>query len=83
MALGALAGLACVSAIGAATTLVVMAMHDSEPAETVVAYNRECTVVAWKSGSVYCFRSNSLAGGADKSARRGPVVTQTVADAGR
>src|SRR5690349_24894885 len=57
MVLGVVAALACVSAIGAATTLVVMAMHDSAPAETVARYDRDCAVVAWKSGSIHCFRT--------------------------
>ena len=57
MALAAVAGLACVSAIGAATTLVVLAVNDSQPAETVALYERECAVVARKSGSIHCFRS--------------------------
>ena len=57
IALGVVAALACVSAIGAATTLVVMAMNDSHPAEAVVPYDRECAVVAWKSGSIHCFRT--------------------------
>src|SRR5258706_5366846 len=83
MVLGVLAVIACVSAIGAATTLVVMAMNDSEPAEAVSLHDRDCAVVAWKSGSVYCFRSNGMASSADKPARRGPVVIQPVADAGR
>jgi hypothetical protein len=57
MALGVVAALACVSAIGAATTLVVMAMNDSEPAQAVASYERDCAVVAWKSGSIHCFRT--------------------------
>jgi hypothetical protein len=57
MVLGAIAVLACVSAIGAATTLVVMAVNDPEPARAVVRYDRECAVVAWKSGSIHCFRN--------------------------
>ena len=57
MALAAVAALACVSAIGAATTLVVMAVNDSEPAQPVARYDRECSVVAWKSGSIHCFRT--------------------------
>jgi hypothetical protein len=81
MALGVVAVLACVSAIGAATTLVVLAMNDPEPAEAVVPHDRDCAVVAWKSGSVYCFRS--MAGSADKPARSGPVIIQPVADATR
>ena len=61
IALGAVAALACVSAIGAATTLVVIAVNDSKPVEAVVPYDRECSVVAWKSGSIHCFRTMAQA----------------------
>src|SRR6185503_3715179 len=57
MALAAVAALACVSAIGAATTLVVLAVNDQQPADPVVLYERECALVAWKSGSIHCFRN--------------------------
>ena len=56
-ALAAVAALACVSAIGAATTLVVFAVNDPQPAEPVVLYERECALVARKSGSIHCFRT--------------------------
>lgn len=56
-ALAAVAALACVSAIGAATTLVVLAVNDPQPAEPVALYERECALVARKSGSIHCFRT--------------------------
>ena len=54
LALGAITALACVSAIGAATTLVVLAAN-GEP-EALPTHERECALVAWKSGEVHCFR---------------------------
>jgi len=73
MALGAITALACVSAIGAVTTLVVMAMG-TEP-EAVRPHDRDCAVVAWKSGEVHCFRG--VFAGADRSERGDlAVVTQ-------
>ena len=72
MVAGAVAALACVSAIGAATALVVLALEASEPAGATAPNNRDCAVVAWKSGSVHCF--HSVAGGANKLARGDAVV---------
>jgi len=73
IALGAITALACVSAIGAATTLVVMAM--SPEAEVVVPYDRDCSVVAWKSGEIHCFRGGLAAN--DRPSRGDlAVVTQ-------
>ena len=54
LALGTFSGLACLLAIGAATALVVMAM-DSEP-EDLARHDRDCAVVAWRSGETLCFR---------------------------
>jgi hypothetical protein len=82
MALGAVAVLACVSAIGAATTLIVMAVDESEPAVAMATYDEGCAVVAWNSGTTHCFRS--LADGANRPARSGPaVVIQAQADSAR
>jgi hypothetical protein len=67
VALGAIAALACVLAIGAVTTLVVMAADTSAPAQ-----GSECNVVAWKTGTVHCFRNGSSEAG--KPARDGPAV---------
>ena len=55
MVVGAIMALACLSAIGAVTTLVVMAA--STGPEAVAAHDRECAVVAWKAGEFHCFRS--------------------------
>ena len=73
LVLGAIAALACVSAIGAATTLVVM--ETSGEPDVVVPHDQECAVVAWKSGEVHCFRGGFAA---NDSRRRGDlaVVTQ-------
>jgi hypothetical protein len=57
MVLGSLATLACVTAIGAATVLVVIALDDPAPGEAVASYDRDCALVAWKSGSIRCFRN--------------------------
>ena len=82
MVLGAVTALACVSAIGAATTLVFLTQEASEPAGTVPTNDADCAVVAWKSGSVHCFRN--AAGEASKPARRGAVVViQAQADSTR
>lgn len=82
MVVGAVAALACVSAIGAATALVVLALEASEPAGAVATNDADCAVVAWKSGSVHCFRS--VAGEANRPARRGAVVViQAQADSTR
>ena len=82
MALAAVAVLACVSAIGAATTLIVMAVDESEPKVAMATYDERCAVVAWSSGATHCFRN--IAGNADMPARRGPaVVIQARADPAR
>ncbi len=76
MALAAMAALACVSAIGAVTTLVVMATN----AESMVPHDRECAVVAWKSGEVHCLRGNFA--GTDKP-QRGDLAVVTQAGSAR
>lgn len=53
LVIGALTAMTCVSAIGAVTTLVVMATNAEE---ALVPHDRDCAVVAWKSGEVHCFR---------------------------
>jgi phage terminase large subunit-like protein len=65
--LGMVIALACVSAIGAVTTLVVMAMDTPASAE-----GGDCGVVAWKAGMMHCFRNESSE--ASKPARHGPAV---------
>lgn len=73
LVLGAITALACVSAIGAVTTLVVLAANP-EP-EAMVTHDRDCAVVAWKSGEVHCFRGGFA--GTDKPGRGDlAVVTQ-------
>ena len=57
MVLGAVTALACVLAIGAATTLMFLALDVSAPAGAVAVSDADCAVVAWKSGSIHCFRS--------------------------
>jgi len=82
MALGAFAALACVSAIGTATTLVVFALDTSEPVAAIAPYGAECDVVAWRWGTTHCFRG--LSDGTGKSARRdAAVVVQAQADSAR
>ena len=65
------------SAIGAATTLVVIAMN-GEP-EAMVSYDRDCAVVAWKSGEIHCFRSDFA--GSGKPGRGDLAVVTQVASA--
>ena len=67
MVIGMIIALACASAIGAVTTLVVMAMDRPAPTQ-----GGECGVVAWQTGIVHCFRSES--NDASKQARHGPAV---------
>ena len=55
--LGAVTALACALAIGAATMLVFLALDVSEPAGAVAVSDADCAVVAWKSGSIHCFRN--------------------------
>jgi hypothetical protein len=57
LVLSAVTGLACVAAIGAATTLVFMAAGESGPSISLAAYDANCPVVAWKSGTTHCFRN--------------------------
>jgi len=71
--LGAITALACVSAIGAVTTLVVMAANSETDAGT--ARDRECAVVAWRSGEIHCFRS-AVAGSGKPGRGDLAVVTQ-------
>ena len=77
LALGAITALACVSAIGAATTLIVMATNQ-EP-DALVPHERECAVVAWKSGEIHCFRGDFA--GSGKPGRGDLAVVTQVASA--
>jgi hypothetical protein len=86
MGLGMLAALACASAIGAATALVVIAMDTPASAApgrlTRTPQSDECAVVAWKSGTSYCFRNKSAE--VNGPMRNGPaVVVQAQADPAR
>jgi len=86
MVLGMLVTLTCASAIGAAMTLVVMAIDKPASApSTVLAripQSGECAVTAWKTGMTYCFRDTSAEAG--RPSRKGPaVVVQAQADPGR
>lgn len=76
MVVGAIMALACVSAIGAATTLVVMAI-DTGPAEAIVPHDRECSVVAWKAGELHCLRG-VFAGTHGPARGESAVVAQAV-----
>lgn len=64
MTLGMLVTLACASAIGAAATLVILAVDKPASATPAVLahvpQSGECTVMAWKTGMIYCFRSESV-----------------------
>jgi hypothetical protein len=75
--LGAVAALACISAIGAATTLVVVAMD--QPAHTE---SGGCAVVAWKTGMTHCFR-NERGEGSNTARYRPAVVVQAQAGPAR
>jgi hypothetical protein len=50
--ISALIALACASAIGTVATLVVFAVDNPPLHET---RSGECAVVAWKTGTTYCF----------------------------
>lgn len=55
--LGAVTALACVAAIGAATALLFLAQEAIEPSGAVATSTGDCSVVAWTSGSMHCFRT--------------------------
>jgi hypothetical protein len=82
MAISVVMALACVSAIGTVTTLVVMTLDITEPAPVVATYDAECEVVALKSGITHCLRN--IFDAANMPVRRdAAVVIQAQADPAR
>jgi len=85
MVLGVLTALACASAIGAAMALVVISIDkpafEAPELLTHAPRSGECAVVAWRTGTIYCFgnKTADLNGAMDGQA----VVVQAQAGQAR